>query len=296
MSMITEKIHLASSAVQTHHIESMLRVLIYIDLHLDEKLSLQKLSTIANISPYYFHRLFHTYLSMPPGEYIKYTRLTAAAKRLQYSRMSITDIAFAVGYEDTSSFTRAFLQLAGKSPRIYRKEVWDWIQQQNQSIVSDKIRTQPSYVYQEEKIVFFRRKIGDYKKTVIEGIQEWQQDMMIRKIPCLRCFGIALDDPLAISRTSCRFDICVNASASMQDKGYWGKRKLLAGKYAVFIHRGSIFELEEVFTKLFYLWHTNCKDKLRFSGAFCEYSDLPLDAMVSSNTVVTAKYYVPLLE
>lgn len=294
--MANEKIHSASSVIQTHHIESILRVLIYIETHLDETLTLQKLAKIAHISPYYFHRLFHAYLSMPPREYIKHTRFIQSAKRLQYSHMSITDIAFAMGYEETSSFTRAFMQLAGKSPRTYRKEMWHQLHLLNQSLLSRKIIPRPTYQYHEEKTVLFRRKIGDYKVTVIGGIRELQQEMAVKKTPFLTCFGVALDDPLTIPRTMCRFDICVNASSSTQHNGHWGQRKLLGGKYAVFTHCGPFSELEEVFTSLFYLWHISEKEKIRFSGAFCEYVDLPFDTVISPRTIVTAKYYVPVLE
>ncbi len=291
-----EKVQSASSAIQAHHIESILTVLVYIEAHLDEPLSLQKLAKIAHISPYYFHRLFHAYLSKPPREYIKHTRFTQSAKRLQYSHMSITDIAFAMGYENASSFTRAFFQLTGKSPRIYRRETWHRLHLLNPSIVSHRIISQPTYLYREEQTVFFRRKMGDYQVTVIEGIRDCQREMTLRKTRFLTCYGVALDDPSTVLRAMCRFDICVSASASIQYKGHWGQRKLAGGKYAVFTHCGPFSELEERFTSLFYLWHTSCKEKLRFTGAFCEYVDLSLDISISPSTEVTAKYYVPLLE
>jgi DNA gyrase inhibitor GyrI len=132
--------------------------------------------------------------------------------------------------------------------------------------------------------------------SVIEGIQECQRQFFLRKTQFLTCYGMALDDPLTIARERCRFDICVIAPSLIQCKGHWGQKKILAGKYVVFTHRGPFFELEEVFTRLFYLWHTSSKEKLRFSGAYCEYADLSLDTTISPSSEVTAKYYVPLLE
>ncbi len=294
--MINGKIQSAFSIVLTHHTESILTVLGYIEANLDEPLFLSKLAKMAHISPYYFHRLFHAYLSMPPREYIKYARITKSANLLQYSHMSITDIAFAMGYEDASSFTRAFLQLIGKSPRIYRREVRHRLHLMNQSILSHKTIPTPEYLYREEKTVFFRRKMGDYKETVVECLQECQKEFALKKTQLLTCYGVALDDPMAIPRERCRFDICVVAPSSIRCEGHWGQRKLSGGKYARFTHRGPFFELEEVFTSLFHLWHTSCKEKLRFSGAFCEYVDLSMDAVISPSTEISAKYYIPVLE
>ena len=156
--MINGKIQSAFSIVLAHHTESILTVLGYIEANLDEPLFLSKLAKMAHISPYYFHRLFHAYLSMPPREYIKYARLTKSANLLQYSHMSITDIAFAMGYEDASSFTRAFLQLIGKSPRIYRREVRHRLHLMNQSILSHKLSLRPNIFTEKRRRFFFVEK------------------------------------------------------------------------------------------------------------------------------------------
>lgn len=280
----------------THHVETMLTVLGYIEENLDKRLLLSKLAKIAHISPYYFHRLFHAHLSISPRKYIQYARLIKSAKLLRYSDLSITDIAFNLGYEEASSFTRAFQQSTGKSPRTYRRETQQRLQLINQSILSPKVAFKPEYVYREEQTVYFRRKLGDYQVTVLEGLRECQNEFCLKKAEFLICYGIALDDPLTIPREECRFDICVMPSSVIKYRGLWGQRKLQGGKYALFIHRGPFFELEKTFTNLFYLWHSSSKDKLRFSGAFCEYLDLPTKTAISANTTVTAKYHVPLLE
>jgi hypothetical protein len=46
-----------------------------------------------------------------------------------------------------------------------------------------------------------------------------------------------------------------------------------------------------VFTRYFYLWHS--REKLRFSGSFCEYIDLPYE--LNLHTPITAKYYIPIM-
>lgn len=270
--------------MQTYHIKKILEVLVYIETHIDEPLLLSKLSAIARISPYYFHRLFKAYLSMTPKEYIQRIRMTQSAKRLQYSQVPITEIAFDAGYEELSSFARVFLQSTKKSPRAYRKE-----RQENLArMQSIKTIKKPEYIERKEERVCFLRKVGDYRETVALGIRE-----CIERFPKMKsCIGMALDDPLTIPRKECRFDFCV--SPQYVSLGEWGQKTLAPGRYAVFIHSGPFSSLEEVFTQSFY---DLCKkESLRFSGSFCQYLDLPKASEFSLNVSITAKYFVPLAE
>jgi AraC-like DNA-binding protein len=51
---------------------------------------------------------------------IEYTRFEAAAEMLTDPTPKIIDIAFPLGYEDPSHFSRAFRRIAGQSPREFR--------------------------------------------------------------------------------------------------------------------------------------------------------------------------------
>ena len=99
-----------------YHMGRILKVLVYIESHLDEELSLEKMAKIASISPFYFHRLFRGLVGEPLAEHVKRLRLQRAAERLQYSDTAITDIALDLGYESPSAFTKVFNQVMGKSP------------------------------------------------------------------------------------------------------------------------------------------------------------------------------------
>ena len=50
-------------------------VIEHIDRHLDEKLDLASLASVANFSPYHFHRLFHALVGEPLGDYVRRRRL-----------------------------------------------------------------------------------------------------------------------------------------------------------------------------------------------------------------------------
>lgn len=83
-------------------------ILEYIECYYTEKLSLRHLSSMANMSPHYFCRLFKNLTGKSPTEYINHLRLNKAVLLLQESNLNITEIAIAVGFNDSNYFSRLF--------------------------------------------------------------------------------------------------------------------------------------------------------------------------------------------
>jgi AraC family transcriptional regulator len=96
------------------------RVISYIRENVQESLSLDDLADIACLSPYYFNRVFHNLIGIPPGEFLAALRLNAAKRLLLTTSLSVTDICFEVGYSGLGSFTTRFSQQIGVSPRLLR--------------------------------------------------------------------------------------------------------------------------------------------------------------------------------
>src|SRR5262245_13506435 len=118
------------------HIKGILKVLVYIEAHLDEPICLENMAKVAKISPYYFHRLFRAYVGETVADFTKRIRLQRAAERLQYSKSPITHIALDTGYETPSSFCKAFTQKMQASPRQYRKKMQPAIQTSTESALA----------------------------------------------------------------------------------------------------------------------------------------------------------------
>ena len=91
-------------------------VLEYIDYHYTEELSLGKLSSMANMSSYYFCRLFKSLTGKSPTEYITLLRLNKATTLLQENKLNITEVAFSVGFNDSNYFSRQFKKYKKVSP------------------------------------------------------------------------------------------------------------------------------------------------------------------------------------
>ncbi len=85
------------------------------------EIDLELLSTIACLNSTYFLREFKKYFGVTPYQYIISQRLDAAKRMLQHTSQSITDICYAVGYSDISSFTKLFKKRFHFTPEKFRK-------------------------------------------------------------------------------------------------------------------------------------------------------------------------------
>lgn len=69
----------------------------------------------------HFHRLFKEQTGLPPLEYATKLRMEKGARLLLGTELSVKEIAFACGYEDSKYFSRLFRQREGMSPKQYRE-------------------------------------------------------------------------------------------------------------------------------------------------------------------------------
>lgn len=82
--------------------------------------SVADLAREVHLSRGQLQRLFKQEMGVLIGDYLLEQRLQKAARLLASSRLSIKEIAFAVGYGHHSSFTRAFENRFSLSPKQYR--------------------------------------------------------------------------------------------------------------------------------------------------------------------------------
>ena len=93
----------------------------YIKENLAEKLTLEDAAEHVSLSKSYFCRILKDELGYTFTKHVNHLRVERAKLYLRDSTMSIADIAYAVGFDDQSYFTRIFKKLTNVSPGQYRK-------------------------------------------------------------------------------------------------------------------------------------------------------------------------------
>jgi AraC family transcriptional regulator len=93
----------------------------YVEDHLADQIALAELAAIARLSPFHFARAFKQSFGVPPHRYHMNRRIERAKALLENPARSVTEIAVATGFAETSSFTAAFRRTVGLTPSDYRR-------------------------------------------------------------------------------------------------------------------------------------------------------------------------------
>lgn len=103
--------------------EILEEILDYIEEHLEEEIKTTSLADMADLSPFYFQRIFKRIVRKPVQEYIKLRRLAMVTSQLKNTNHRILDIALNYGFSDHANFTRAFKEVYNITPDEYRKNL-----------------------------------------------------------------------------------------------------------------------------------------------------------------------------
>ncbi len=93
-------------------------LLLYIDKHITENLSVLSLAEQFYFTPSYLCRFFRNYTGTTIHKYITAQRITIAKKFLAQGD-SVTEVAYRCGFHDYNAFLRAFTGSVGVSPKKY---------------------------------------------------------------------------------------------------------------------------------------------------------------------------------
>ena len=95
----------------------------YINEHLADPLTLEKLASQASLSPFYFSRLFKKETGFTPHGYVITARVNNAKFLLKSSNSTIKEICFKTGFTSESSFCTTFKKVTGSTPSEYREHI-----------------------------------------------------------------------------------------------------------------------------------------------------------------------------
>ena len=90
-------------------------------MHYSEKVTLNDLAAFAHISRSKCCRIFKHYLQQSPIDFLNAYRLKVSCSLLASTNKTITEIAFACGFNHLSYYSKYFAESYGCTPREYRK-------------------------------------------------------------------------------------------------------------------------------------------------------------------------------
>ena len=90
-----------------------------------ENIGLEQICAAGNVGKTKGTDLFYRFVNMTPVEYLINYRIEVASNILLDTTDSVTDIAMAVGFSESSYFARTFKSKMGMSPLKYRKTMKD---------------------------------------------------------------------------------------------------------------------------------------------------------------------------
>lgn len=97
------------------------RAMGYIHAHSADPLTREQIAAHVNISPDYLTDCFRQEVGVTPMVYLNRYRLKQARELLENSDLKITQIAMAVGFNESAHFTRMFQREVGVTPREWRQ-------------------------------------------------------------------------------------------------------------------------------------------------------------------------------
>ncbi|WP_439257447.1 AraC family transcriptional regulator N-terminal domain-containing protein [Lonepinella sp. BR2271] len=101
---------------QGSHAERISKATAWLNDHFSETLNIAKLASLCGMSESGFYQHFRQITQQSPLQYQKNLRLTEAQNQIRQAKNSIAQIAYNVGYESPSQFSREYKRYFGRAP------------------------------------------------------------------------------------------------------------------------------------------------------------------------------------
>ncbi|WP_252250855.1 response regulator [Clostridium sp. ZBS13] len=93
----------------------------YIHNNFDEKVSLEQMASICNLSPCYFSKVFKKAVGVNFVSYVNDTKINKAKELLENTDIPVLNVALDLGFDDCGYFIRVFKKSQGVTPKKYRE-------------------------------------------------------------------------------------------------------------------------------------------------------------------------------
>jgi AraC family transcriptional regulator len=272
-------------------------VITHIRTHLEDDLSLDRLSEIAGFSKFHLHRQFAASTGFTVAQYVRLTRLERAAYQLAFDRsLSVLQVSLDAGFGSPEAFARAFKGLHQQTPSEFRESpLWAaWASRRPLPSPTSEPDMKPSIVTFPETRVAVLEHRGP-PETLMASVTRfiaWRRGCKDSPPATHRTFGVAYDDPTTTEPARYRFDICGELTGPLcPNSAGIIERRIPGGRCVTARHVGSTDALAASVRPLYADWLPQSGEQLRDFPLFFHYvSRMPA---VAEHEQVT-DIYVPL--
>jgi AraC-like DNA-binding protein/ligand-binding sensor protein len=120
LSLLANELMIKQSAGEP---PAVARARAYIAEHLGEDLSLKQVARAANMSAFYFCKVFKAATGVTFTDYVARARVEKIKQLLLNPNTRVSEAAYEAGFQSLSQFNRVFRRIEGQSPSTYREQL-----------------------------------------------------------------------------------------------------------------------------------------------------------------------------
>jgi len=279
------------------HNERLARVVEHLETHLYDDLDIDVLLAQCHYSRYHFHHLFRAYYGEGVYAMRKRLLLERSVRQLIYGSVSVTDIAFACGYENQASFNKAFKKQFHCTPSHVRQQLTVPIVPALSSAkltCFEDMKMQVTVMERQATNVVYARGEGDYATA---AGQAWGLLMPFlygnRLMQAeVKTMGISHDDPNITQPENIRYDACAGLDTDLPLPKGVGKKQIAGGTYAMLLHAGAYETMSQSYGYALSEWLPNSGYELRDAPCFEVYRNR--DPRRTKPENLRTEIYIPL--
>ncbi len=249
------------------YLERIGRAVQFMEENLKKDLTLDAIAQSVYLSGFHFNRLFHLVVGESPGRYLRRRRLYEAAKELQETRKTVTDIALEYCYRSPEAFSRAFTGQFGCNPKIYKANparlapmLKPKLELSTLRHIHEHISREPEFIEEQEMKFIGVLYYGDNSDNQIQTL--WQTR-----------FRELADIPAHVHKDA-EYGVCFQDNAFMEEGLFYYMaavevsdythipinavaKTLPSHNYVRFTHKGPIETLKQTYEYIYGIWFAN---------------------------------------
>lgn len=230
------------------YIKRVNSVLDFIEVNLDEDLSLENLASKAYFSPFHFHRIFSAMVGETLNSFVVRKRIEKIATILLIGTDEpLNDLAFRYGFNSANSFSRTFRNMYGVSPTDFKKGNVNGFRKNGIELITleqyfcnvDNLKNWLNMNANMEVKELSEIKLagitsfGDFENTqsTYERLFGWAVEKELLNNPDLKVVTIYYDNPKVTEMSKVRHSECITVNNDFVAEGEISKISIPKGKY-----------------------------------------------------------------